>query len=209
MGASAISVTIVEDDPAIRSLLQCAINEDERFVCTEAFPSGDAALPVFRKAVPDIILMDFDMPGKNGVTCVREIRSFAPDVPILMLTMYDDDDVLFGALCAGASGYLVKGGPTVEILEAIQNAHEGGAPMSPGIAARVVSSFRMTASTDLSPREQEVLQLLCDGDSYKDVAAKLYISKHTVRRHIRSIYKKLEVSSRAEMVKKAHRRRFI
>ncbi|MDX1406612.1 MAG: response regulator transcription factor [Saprospiraceae bacterium] len=209
MGDAAISVSIVEDDATIRSLLQSLINHDDRFVCEYTFASADEALPELQESVPDVILMDFEMPGMDGITGVREIRKLHRDVVILMLTIHDEDDTLFGALCAGANGYLIKGSPSEMILNAIQDAHQGGAPMSPGIAARVVASFRTNAPTELSKREHEVLQLLCEGDSYKEVAEKLFISKHTVRRHIRGIYDKLEVSSRAEMVRKAQRRRLI
>ena len=200
-----ITVAIVEDDERIRALLRSSIDEDPRFACEYTYAEGHSAIQDFRQGVPDIIIMDVEMPGISGIACVRAIRDFAPDVPILMLTVHDDDETLFGALSAGASGYLIKGAPTQDILDAIRDAHSGGAPMSPLIARKVVDSFKIESMSPLSSREQEVLKLLCEGDSYKEAASKLYLSKHTVRRHIRSIYQKLEVSSRAEMVHKAHK----
>jgi DNA-binding NarL/FixJ family response regulator len=205
MSAVPVTVVIVEDDDKIRSLLRSVIDEDPGCACTYTYSDGHKAIAEFRQSLPDVILMDVEMPAMSGIECVREIRTFAPNVPVLMLTVHDDDETLFSALCVGASGYLVKGTPTDGIIDAIHDAHAGGAPMSPGIARKVIGSFRRAIASPLSSREQEVLELLCDGDSYKDVAAKLYLSKHTVRRHIRSIYEKLEVSSRAEMVSKAHK----
>lgn len=209
MTDSPITVAIVEDDERIRTLLRMLINEEDGFACEYAYADGYIAIEDFQKSVPDIIIMDVEMPRMSGIECVRQIRDFAPEVPILMLTVHDDDETLFGALTAGATGYLVKGATTEDLLEAIRDAHEGGAPMSPAIARKVVNSFKSVVKSSLTPREREVLQLLCTGDSYKDVADKLFLSKHTVRRHIRSIYEKLEVSSRAEMVQKAHKNKLM
>lgn len=205
MSEGPIVVAIVEDDFNIRGLLKSAIHEDPGFVCEHTYDDGHEAVADFRLALPHVILMDFEMPKMNGLSCLREIRSFAPDVPILMLTVHDDDETVFSALTAGASGYMAKGVSTEELLDAIRDAVNGGAPMSSGIARKVVGYFRKDKESPLSDREQEVLRYLCDGDSYKEVAEKLFLSKHTIRRHIRSIYQKLDVSSRAEMVRRAHR----
>ena len=204
-----IQVVIVEDDPKLRSLYQMMIDEEPDFICSFTYPLCKAALTDFKSGLPDVVLMDVDMPELSGIQCVKIVREFAPTLPILMLTVHEDDEILFDALCTGATGYLLKGLRREELLQAIRDAHDGGAPMSPSIARRVVESFRNETHSTLSPRENEVLQLLCDGEVYTSVAAKLFISKNTVKRHIRSIYGKLQVSSRAEMVAKAYTQRLV
>lgn len=204
-----INVVIVEDDQKLRALYQEMIDEEDDFVCSFTYPLCRLALEDFKNGLPDVVLMDVDMPEMSGILCVRNLRKMAPDLPILMLTVHEDDEILFDALCSGATGYLLKGLRHEELMQAIREAHAGGAPMSASIARKVVDSFRNEPQTILSSREQEVLQLLCDGEVYTSVGKKLFISKHTVKRHIRSIYAKLQVSSRAEMVAKAYTQRLV
>ena len=206
---SLVNVAIVDDDAKVRELYSLMIDEDPDFTCKYSYPLCKDAIEDFKNALPDVVLMDIDMPEITGIECVRQIRTFAPTLPILMLTVHEDDELLFDALCSGASGYLLKGVPPKKLLQSIKEASEGGAPMSASIARKVVLSFRNEPVSNLSPREYQVLELLCDGDVYTTVAEKLFISKNTVKRHIRSIYEKLQVTSRAEMVAKAYSQRLL
>ena len=197
-------VAIIEDDPDIRHLLQLLLDGSPGYLCENAFASCEEGIPVIIQQPADIVLIDIDLPGMNGIEGVRTLRQALPELPIVMLTVHEDDEAVFDALCAGAIGYLVKGLPPVKLLAAIDEAQAGGSPMSPSIARRVVRSFQRTSSSNpLSEREHEVLKLLCEGDNYSSIAEKLYISGNTVRSHIKSIYKKLEVNSRAAAVLKA------
>lgn len=153
--------------------------------------------------------MDIQLPGMSGIEGVRRIKKFLPDLDIIMLTIHDDDRRVFDSLCAGACGYLVKTTPPVKILEAIKDVHNGGAPMSASIARLVLQSFRKSSDSNLSPREQEILALLCQGKSYKMIADALHLSKGTVHSHLKKIYKKLEVNSMTEAVAKAHLERLV
>ncbi len=202
-----IRIAIIEDDPDIRQLLRLLLNGSPGYECQQIFGSCEAGIPALVKTPPDILLMDIDLPGISGIEGVKRLRRELPTLNIIMLTVHEDDEAVFAALCAGAIGYLVKGLPPIQLLAAIDEAQQGGAPMSPGIARLIVQSFRpkSTHSHDLSQREQEVLALLCEGDNYSTIAEKLFISGNTVRSHIKSIYKKLEVNSRAAAVLKADR----
>ena len=202
-----IRIAIIEDDPDIRQLLRILLNSSPEYVCQQVYPSCEMGIPALQESPPDILLMDIDLPGISGIEGVKKLRTKLPELNIIMLTVHEDDEAVFAALCAGAIGYLVKGLPPVQLLTAIDQAYAGGAPMSPGIARRIVQSFRpqSTLSEDLSAREREVLTHLCEGDNYSTIAQKLFISGNTVRSHIKSIYRKLEVNSRAAAVLKANR----
>lgn len=204
-----IRVAIVEDDHEIRQLLQLIINGSPGFICENAYESCEAAIPELLKSKPDIVLMDIDLPGMNGVDGVRLIRKSNDSIFILMLTIHDESEEVFNSLCAGANGYLIKGIPPVELLASLKEVYEGGAPMSPTIATMVVKYFHLSKQTDLSNRELEILQLLCEGENYSAIAETLFISKNTVKGHIKNIYKKLHVNNRAEAVLKAHKSRLI
>jgi len=205
-----LELIVVEDDSQIRELLRVLLDGSPGFWCRAAYPNGEeliAALPGIRNV---LILMDIDLGhGINGIETLRRLRSKRPDLPVVMLTVHEDSESVFEALCAGAVGYLVKGIAPVNLLTALREAADGGAPMSPHIARRVVKTFHVGPENPLSPREREVLQLLCEGDSYRRIAEQLYISGHTVRSHIKNIYEKLHVHSRAEAVVKAIRERLI
>ena len=202
-----IRIAIIEDDPDIRQLLRLLLDGSPGYECQQVFGSCEEGIPILKTNSPDILLMDIDLPGISGIQGVKQLRGELPELNIIMLTVHEDDEAVFAALCAGAIGYLVKGLPPVQLLAAIDEAQQGGAPMSPGIARRIVQSFRpvSTLSHNLSTREREVLTHLCEGDNYSSIAQKLYISGNTVRSHIKSIYKKLEVNSRAAAVLKANR----
>jgi DNA-binding NarL/FixJ family response regulator len=204
-----IYVAIVEDDPEIRQLYTLLINGSVGFKCKDSFESAEDALQALRPGAVDVILMDVDLPGISGIECTRRLRARDQDVDVLMLTVHEDDSTLFDALCAGASGYLLKEMRPSDVFEAINEARRGGAPMSPRIARRVVRAFHSPVESPLSEREREVLKLLCEGENYKTIADKLFISANTVKAHIKHIYQKLEVNSRAEAVSKAHKDRLV
>ncbi|GAB4403768.1 MAG: response regulator transcription factor [Bacteroidia bacterium] len=201
-----IHVAIVEDDPEIRQLLRILLDGSAGFACALAFATAEDALPEILYDRPDIVLMDIGLPGMSGVEAVGRLKAAWPDVVALMLTVQMDDDSVFRSLCAGASGYLLKQTPPTDLLIAIREAHTGGAPMSPGIARRVVRSFfQPQIPSPLSEREAEVLRMLCDGENYRSIAEALFISTNTVKAHIKHVYEKLHVHTRAEAVKKALR----
>ncbi len=204
-----IKVAIVEDDLEIRQMYKTLINESDNMVCVGEFEGSQETVDDLANSSVDVILMDVDMPKMNGIECVRRIRKINSKIPIVMLTVNEDTELIFTALRQGASGYLVKGLRSEKLLRGIQDVLEGGAPMTSNIARMVIDSFKIVPQETLSPRETEVLQLLCDGDNYKTVADKLFISSNTVKRHIRSIYTKLEVTSRGEMVQKAYRKKLV
>ena len=202
-----INVAIVEDVKEIREGLSSLISGSEGFSCINSYPNAESALNGINKDVPDVMLMDIGLPGMSGIDCIKKLKSINPKIQIIMLTVYEDDDHIFKALVAGASGYLIKKTPPVKILEAIQDVYNGGSPMSSQIARKVISTFRsMNKSSNetenLSAREQEILSHLAKGYRYKEIADKLFISKETVRTHLRNIYEKLQVRSRTEAVLK-------
>ncbi len=204
-----IKVGLVEDDHDIRQLMSFLINGSPGYVCEQAFESCEKAIEAFETNCPDIVLMDIDLPGMSGIEGVRVLKEKLPDLNIVMLTVHEDDEAVFDSLCAGAVGYLVKGLPPIQLLQAIKETFEGGAPMSSAIARKVILSFQPNLPSPLSDREKEVLQMLCGGENYKTIAERLYISTNTVKAHIKNIYTKLNVNTRAEVVSKAIRQKLI
>lgn len=204
-----INVSIVEDDDEIRDSLGILINGTAGFSCISTFMNCETAIKEIINDPPDVILMDIGLPGMSGIEGIRRIKAQIPDIYILMLTVHGDSKRVFEALCAGACGYLIKDTPPARLLEAITEANHGGAPMSTQIARMVVDSFKTKPHSDLTPREVEVLNQLCKGKSYRMIADTLFISEETVRRHIKNIYKKLEVSSKSEAVAKALKERLV
>ena len=207
----AITVSIVEDNDQLRGTLARVINRAEGFCCLSQYANAEAAVQALPHDRPDVILMDINLPGMNGVECVRRLKQLAPDSLVIMLTVYEDTENIFNALAAGASGYLLKRTPRAEVLDAIREVCRGGSPMTTHIARKVVQSFQQTAATSqptegLSPREQEVLDCLSKGFLYKEIAEKLGISYETVHTYIRRIYEKLQVRTRTEAVAKFLRR---
>ncbi len=202
-----IRVAIVDDDHGVRANLARAVDRFGCCKCVGQFASAENAIQNLPATNPEVVLMDINMPGLNGIECVRQIKSSHPMIEFIMLTVYEDTESVFNALAAGASGYLLKQATREELLEAIQQVHAGGSPMTSHIARKVVQSFRQQAAPDsdaakLSPREQQVLELLAKGYLYKEIADSLSISYDTVHNHIRHIYEKLRVRSRAQAVAK-------
>lgn len=204
-----ITVAIVEDDPAIRDSLALLINGTPGYSCIATYPTCEKAIKEIPQNLPDVLLMDIGLPGMSGIEGIKILKEKVPDLDILVLTIQSDDKVVFEALCAGACGYLVKDTPPARLLDAIRETYDGGAPMSTRIARMVVESFRITPQSTLTDRETEVLTHLCRGKSYKTIADDLGISEETVRRHIKNIYRKLEVHSKSEAVAKAFRERLV
>ena len=200
-----ISICIVDDDNGIRDSMTRFLKGTTGFRCLGVYSTAKQALEKIPQEKPDVVLMDINMPGVDGIECTRELKAAAPEVQILMLTVYEDTDLIFRALTAGASGYLLKRQPPEELVHAIKDVHQGGSPMSSSIARKVVKFFqqvppRGNESEGLSAREREVLQLLAQGHAYKQISAELNISMDTTRTYIRRVYEKLHVHSRTEAV---------
>lgn len=201
------TVVIVEDDPDFRSSLEVFVNDAPGFRCLATCGSAEEALKVVPKLQPDVVLMDIHLPNMSGVSCARQLKGLCPKLRILILTVYEDNERIFGALKAGASGYLLKRAAPDEILRAINEVLLGGAPMSSQIACRVVESFHephrsMPAEQKLTLREEAILEELSKGYTTKEIAAHFSLSSHTVHAHLQHIYEKLHVRSRTEAVAK-------
>lgn len=198
-----IHIAIIEDDDEIRQTLALIIKGTNGFFCSATFPDSESALTQIKDLVVDVMLVDIELPGITGIEAVSKIKQLKPDVDCLMLSIRQDDEAVFNSIRAGAAGYLLKDTPPAEILRAIEEVHQGGAPMSMQIARRVLQSFYPTQTSPLSGRETEILQLLSEGLNYRSIAEKIFLSPHTIKSHIKNIYAKLHVHSRAEAVKKA------
>ncbi|MDA1272495.1 MAG: response regulator transcription factor [Verrucomicrobia bacterium] len=206
-----IGVSIVEDNDQLRQTLARVIARAEGFHCVNQYESAESALEGLPTAKPDVVLMDINLPGMNGVECVRRLKQALPQTQVVMLTVYEDTENIFNALAAGASGYMLKRTPRAELLDAIREVQQGGSPMTAHIARKVVQSFQKAGASpqpaeNLSQREQEVLDCLSQGFLYKEIADKLGISYETVHTYIRRIYEKLQVRTRTEAVAKFLRR---
>ncbi len=200
-----IRVGIVEDDRTVRENLAAWIDQTPGFSCAAACASAEEALKRLPNSAPDVVLMDIHLPGQSGIECVAQLRRLLPQTQVIMLTVEEDNEQVFESLKAGATGYLVKHVSPEEILEAVAEVHRGGAPMSSHIARRVVAAFQQRTRTEaaavqLSPREEEILRLLAKGARSKEIADRLNIGSGTVNTHVRHIYEKLHVRSRAEAV---------
>ena len=209
METEIIKVAIVEDDPEIRQLLSVIVDGSPGFDCKQTFSNCEDAIKNIPLNPPDVVLMDIDLPKMNGIQGVQILKEKTPGTDYLMLTIQEEDESVFNSLCAGATGYLLKDTPPAELLKSIKEVKEGGSPMSPRIARKIASSFRPNSENPLSKRETEVLEKLCNGENYKVIADSLFISGHTVRAHIKNIYKKLQVNNRAGAVTKAIRDKLI
>ncbi|MDR3458375.1 MAG: response regulator transcription factor [Verrucomicrobiae bacterium] len=202
-----ISVSIVEDDARVRASLARLIDSAPGFRCVSNHSSAEDALKEIPKFKPDVVLMDINLPGINGVECARQLKPQLPATQIIMLTVYQNTEHIFNALAAGATGYMLKQTPPVELLAAIKEVNAGGSPMSGHIARKIVQSFQQPVNDSpeaqsLSPREAEVLDLLAKGFLYKEIAESMKVTYATVHTHIRHIYEKLHVRSRTEAVAK-------
>jgi DNA-binding NarL/FixJ family response regulator len=206
-----ITVSIVEDNDQLRGTLARVISRADGFKCISQYGNAEAALVGVPKDKPEVVLMDINLPGMNGVECVRQLKQVAPQIQMVMLTVYEDTDNIFNALAAGASGYMLKRTKSAELLEAIREVTRGGSPMTTHIARKVTQSFQKAGPSsqpteNLSQREQEVLDCLSKGFLYKEIADKLGISYETVHTYIRRIYEKLQVRTRTEAVARFLRR---
>jgi DNA-binding NarL/FixJ family response regulator len=209
-----IKLLIYEDNPQLREGLTMLINGSEGFEVSAAFKNCNHVLSEVEIYKPDVILMDIDMPGVNGIEGLKKIRNINQDVKILMLTVFDDNKNVFEAIKNGASGYILKKTPPSRLLEYISDAHTGGAPMTASVASQVLKMFSSMNNEkgedyNLSDREKQVLQLLVDGYSYKMISSDMFIAIDTVRSHIKKIYEKLHVNSKSEAVAKAFKDRII
>ena len=211
-----ITISIVEDNDKLRGTLAKVIGRADGFRFVSDYCSAEEALADLPKVRPEVVLMDINLPGMNGVECVRKLKALLPQTQVMMLTVYEDTENIFNALAAGASGYLLKRTPIRELIEAIREVHRGGSPMTTHIARLVVQSFQKSVAapaqpasggsggdlSELSEREQQVLDLLAQGLIYKEIADKLNIGYETVHTYIRRIYEKLQVRTRTEAVAK-------
>lgn len=212
--SSVVKVAIVEDQRDIRECLTFLINGTDGYNCTGSFRSMEEALDRISHELPDVVLSDIGLPGMNGIEGIRILKQRHPDLLILMLTVYDDDERIFDAMCAGASGYLLKKTPPAKLIESLKEAVDGGAPMSPEVARRVITLFREIRPPDrsdyqLTPHETRLLKLFVDGHIYKTAAAELGVSINTINFHVRNIYEKLQVHTRSEAVAIALKNRLV
>ena len=207
-------VVVIEDQRELRNGLQTLLDFTPTFTCVKSFGAMDEALRNIESDTADLILTDIGLPRLNGIEGTRILRGKFPELPIVVLTVHEEDDKIFQALCAGANGYLLKNTPAAKIIEALKEVLDGGAPMSPNVARRVVKLFRTfsppeTAEYHLTEQEKQILKLLVDGHHYKTAAYELGISTSTVSFHLKNIYTKLQVHSKTEAVAKALRERLV
>lgn len=209
-----IRVSIFDDNYSLRESLFYLISCTPGFSMAGVYPDCNSLLENLKKDTADVVLMDIDMPGLNGIEATALIKKNFPDINVLILTVFDDSPKVFAAIQSGATGYLLKKTPPAKIIEAITEVSQGGAPMNSTIARKVLEFFSEKKnitenSYDLSPREKDVLKCLVDGDSYKMIAGSCFISMGTVRTHIKNMYKKLHVNSKSEAVAKAFRENLV
>ena len=209
-----IRVGIIEDRREIREALAMLINGTAGFRCTASYRTMEEALDKISRELPDVVLSDIGLPGMSGIEGIRILKERYATLLILMLTVYDDDERIFDALCAGACGYLLKRTSPARLIECLKEAVTGGAPMSPEVARRVVALFRdirppEKADYQLTPHETRLLKLRVEGHNYKTAAAAIGVSYHTIHFHMRNIYDKLQVHSKSEAVSKALRNRLV
>ncbi len=203
-----ITVAIFDDNRNLREGLFQLIDGSEGFKCVGAFANCDHLLKNLRDSGPDVVLMDIEMPGLSGIEAVKILKENMPEIKVLMETVFEDNNKIFSSICNGAEGYILKNTPPALILSAIKEIYEGGAPMTPSVASKVLKMFKQSSSSsnesfDLTDREKEILKSLVEGMSYKMIASTLFISIDTVSGHIKNIYKKLQVHSKSEAVVKA------
>ena len=203
-----IHIAIVEDDVEIRQTLSLIIDGTQGYVCKHTFADGESAIRELPNVYANVVLMDIDLPGVSGIQVVGKLKQKMPETDFLMLTVKSDDDSVFQSLCMGATGYLLKDTNPADLLKHIHEVHEGGSPMSSQTARKIIQSFRLEESP-LSERETEVLKKLSEGMNYKTIAKDLFLSPHTIKTHIKNIYSKLHVSTRAEAIFKAINKKLI
>lgn len=202
-------IVIVEDNNAVREGFSLIINSVSNYYVVSSYDNAEDCIKNLKKDKPDIILMDLELPGMNGIEAISLIKKAHPKIELIVNTIYENSELVFQALCAGASGYITKNTHHTELLDAIDEVIQGGAPMSSKIAKLVVNSFQKNPNSPLSNRETEVLELLSKGKSYSMIAQDLFITKETAKSHIKNIYSKLQVNSKSEAIAKATKEKLI
>ena len=202
-------IVIVEDNDAVREGFSLIINSVSNYLVVNAYDNAEDAIKNVRKDKPDVILMDLELPGMNGIEAIAIIKKSSPQIDLIVNTIYENSDLVFQALVAGASGYITKNTSHTELLDAIEEVINGGAPMSSKIAKMVVASFQKNPNSPLSKRETQVLELLSKGKSYSMIAQELFVTKETAKSHIKNIYSKLQVNSKSEAIAKATKEKLI
>lgn len=202
-----LQIAIIEDNQQYRKAIEMILELDKKFSLLHTLGNCNEMMEHFADAKPDVVLMDIDMPGMNGIQAVWEIKKEFPEIKILMLTVFEDEEKIFGALKAGANGYLLKKDSPVKILESIEAVYNGESPMNGMIASKVLEFFQKTKTAEvdqssLTEREKQILQLIIKGYSYKEIASSIFISVETLNSHIKNIYRKLNVHSRSELTAK-------
>ncbi len=202
-------IVIVEDNDAVREGFSLIINSISNYYVVSTYDNAEDAIDGLKKDKPEIIIMDLELPGMSGIEAITAIKKLNPGIEILVNTIYENSELVFQALCAGASGYITKNTNHTELLTAIKEVIQGGAPMTSNIAKMVVKSFQRNPNSPISARETEVLELLAKGKSYSMIAKDLFITKETAKSHIKNIYAKLQVNSKSEAIAKATRDKLI
>ncbi len=202
-------VLIVEDDDEIRNSFSLIVNSSQKFMVVNAYGRVEDAIENLHRDRPEIVLMDIELPGINGIQGTKVIKDKAPHTDIIMVSVYEDSELVFEALKAGASGYITKSANYLELLTALEEITRGGAPMSSKIARMVIDNFHVNPNSPLTKRETEILQLISEGKTYTQISEELFISKETAKTHIKNIYSKLQVNSKSEAIAKANQERLI
>lgn len=202
-------IVIIEDNVSLSKAFKEIINSTEEFIVKDIYHNAEDAIKHFKEDTPDIVIMDVELPGINGVEATKVLKDKKSNLMVLVVTVYEDSKTVFDALCAGATGYLTKNASSMQIVEALNELVSGGAPMSIKIARMVVDSFKKATRSVLSERETEVLNLLAKGKSFRSIGNDLFISRNTIKFHIKNIYEKLQVNSKEEALKKANEQRLI
>ncbi len=202
-------VMIVEDDQEIRNSFTLIVNSSQKFMAVNAYSNCEDALDNLNRDKPEIVLMDIELPGMNGIQGTKIIKDKSPHIDIIMVSVYEDSELVFEALKAGASGYITKSSNYMELLSALEEIMKGGAPMSSRIARMVIDNFHVNPNSPLTKRETEILQLISEGKTYTQISEELFISKETSKTHIKNIYSKLQVNSKSEAIAKANLEKLI
>jgi DNA-binding NarL/FixJ family response regulator len=197
-----IKIVLIEDYEILRKSLKEIVNQEEGYEVVGDFDSYEAALPKMKEMKPDIVLTDITLPGISGIEGIKQLKQLLPQVAIIVVSVHENSQYVFDALCAGAVGYLTKNSGKQKVVDALNQLKQGGAPMSVNIARMVVESFQQKTHNDLTQRENEVLDLLSKGKSYASIADELCLSVNTIKTHVKNIYEKLQVSSREELLNK-------
>lgn len=202
-------VLVVEDDQEIRNSFSLIVNSSQKFMVVNAYSNCEEAISNLNRDKPEIVLMDIELPGMNGIQGARHIKEKHPHTEVVMVTVYEDSELVFEALKAGASGYITKSANYLELLTALEEITRGGAPMSSRIARMVIDNFHVNPNSPLTKRETEILQLISEGKTYTQISEELFISKETAKTHIKNIYSKLQVNSKSEAIAKANLEKLI